>query len=105
MPFEAKKVESQDWLLVVFVFSYFIPLITKTTDFGLIALIFFIGAVLLSTLEAIPCHPLLQLFRFRFYKVEGKNGFVYVFISRRRILTATEITKVRQLTPQLLMDN
>lgn len=104
LPFVAKKVESQDWLLVVFVVSYFIPLVAKIQDLQIFAPVFVVAAVLLATLDAIPCHPLLHAFRYRFYKVEGANGVVYTLIARRRLLTAADIKKVKQLSPQLLME-
>jgi hypothetical protein len=104
LAFSAKKIESQDWLLVVFVVSYFIPLITKLEDLQVLALISAVSAVLLATLEAIPCHPMLHVFRYRFYKVEGANGMVYTLISRRKLLSAADIKSVRQLSPQLLLE-
>ena len=104
LAFRAKKIDSQDWLLVVFVVSYFIPLITKLEDLQMLALISAVAAVLLATLEAIPCHPMLHVFRYRFYKVEGDNGMVYTLISRRRLLSAADIKSVRQLSPQLLLE-
>ena len=102
--FNAKKIDSQDWLLVVFVVSYFLPLITKLEELQVLALICGVAAVLLATLEAIPCHPMLHVFRYRFYKVEGANGMVYTLISRRRLLSAADIKSVRQLSPQLLLE-
>lgn len=102
--FSAKKVESQDWLLVVFVVSYFIPLISSLQDLEVLALIVGIGAVLLATLDAIPCHPVLHVFRYRFYKVEGANGMIYTLISRRKLLSAADIKSVRQLSAQLLLE-
>lgn len=105
LPFIAKKIESQDWLLVVFVVTYFIPLVTKTPDLQVFVPIFCVAAVVLSTLDAIPCHPILQLFQYRFYKVEGANGTVYTLITRRRLLTAADIKNVRQLSPQLLLES
>lgn len=104
MPFAAKKVESQDWFLVVFVASYFVPLVARVDDLYIFAAVFLIAGVILATLEAVPCHPVLHAMRYRFYKVEGANGTVYTFISRRRLLAAADITLVRQLSPQLLMD-
>ena len=104
LDFSAKKIDSQDWLLVVFVVSYFIPLITKLEDLQMLALISIIAAVLLATLEAIPCHPILHVFRYRFYKVEGVNGMVYTLISRRSLLSAADIKSVRQLSPLLLLE-
>ena len=104
LAFSAKKIDSQDWLLVVFVVSYFIPLITKLEDLQMLALISVVAAVLLATLEAIPCHPMLHVLRYKFYKVEGANGMVYTLISRRRLLSAADIKSVRQLSPQLLLE-
>jgi hypothetical protein len=104
IPFVAKKIESQEWVLVVVVISYFVPLITKIESLEVFAWIFLIAAVLLSTLEAIPTHPVLHVLRYRFYKVEGANGTVYTLITRRRLLNASDLKKVRQLSPQLLLD-
>lgn len=104
LAFSAKKVESQDWLLVVFVVSYFVPLVTSIEDLGVLVLLAALAAVLLSTLDAIPCHPVLHVFRYRFYKVEGSNGMVYTLIARRKLLTAADIKSVRQLSPQLLLE-
>ncbi len=104
LAFSAKKVESQDWLLVVFVVSYFIPLVSNLQDLEVLALIAVVAAVLLATLDAIPCHPMLHVFRYRFYKVEGANGIVYTLISRRQLLSAAEIKSVRQLSTQLLLE-
>lgn len=103
LPFAAKKVESQDWLLVGVVVSYFLPLALKITDLWTFVPIVLLAAVLLATLDAIPCHPVLHVFRYRFYKVEGSNGIVYTMISRRPLLTASDIRVVKQLTPQLLL--
>lgn len=105
MPFKAKKVESQDWLLVVFIVSYFIPIATKVTNVQTLACVFVIAAVLAATLEAIPTHPILHAFRYRFYKVEGENGIVYTMITRKPMLKAADIKSVRQLSSQLLMDD
>jgi hypothetical protein len=104
LPFTAKKVESQDWLLVVFVVSYFIPLVSNLQDLHVLALVVVVAAVLLATLDAIPCHPMLHVFRYRFYKVEGANGMVYTLISRRKLLSAADIKSVRQLSLQLLLE-
>lgn len=102
--FVAKKVDSQDWLVVVFVVTYFVPLVTKIQDLHVFVPIFLVASVILATLDAIPCHPVLHLFRFRFYKVEAANGMVYTLITRRRILSASDLQTVQQLSPQLLLE-
>lgn len=104
IPFTAKKVESQDWLLVGFTISYFVPLIVKVDHLHMFLPIAILAAILLATLDAIPCHPVMHLFRYRFYKVEGANGTVYTLISRRRILAASNIKSVQQLSALLLLE-
>lgn len=104
LAFSAKKVESQDWLLIVFVVSYFVPLVTSLQDLSALALLTGVAAVLLATLDAVPCHPILHIFRFKFYKVEGVNGMVYILISRRKLLSAVDVKFVRQLSSQLLLE-
>jgi len=84
--------------------SYFIPLISNLEDLQVLALIIVVAAVLLATLDAIPCHPMLHVLRYRFYKVEGANGMVYTLISRRKLLSAADIKSVRQLSSQLLLE-
>lgn len=104
LAFSAKKIDSQDWLFVAIVVSYFIPLISNLEDLQVLALIVVVAAVLLATLDAIPCHPMLHVLRYRFYKVEGANGMVYTLISRRKLLSAADIKSVRQLSSQLLLE-
>ena len=104
LAFSAKKIDSQVWLFVAIVVSYFIPLISNLEDLQVLTLIVVVAAVLLATLDAIPCHPMLHVLRYRFYKVEGVNGMVYTLITRRKLLAATDIKSVRQLSTQLLLE-
>ncbi|WP_426337004.1 hypothetical protein ACN9MY_06255 [Pseudoduganella sp. R-31] len=104
MPFSAKKVEPQDWMLVVFVVSYFLPLVINVKDLHIFVGVVLVAAVILATLDAIPSHPVLHVFRYRFYKAEGTNGVVYTLITRRRLLTASDVKSVKQLTPNLVLE-
>jgi hypothetical protein len=104
LPFEAKKIESQDWLLIVFVVSYFLPIVNKVNDQGVFVLVLVGAAVLLACVEAIPCHPLLHALKYRFYKVEGANGMIYTMISRRKILSASDVRFIRQISTNMLME-
>ena len=104
LAFQAKKVESQDWMLVAFVVSYFIPLVANLKDYSTFVLIMIAAALLLATIEALPCHPLLHLFRYRFYKVEATNGIVYTVITRRRILSAADLKAVREISATMLLE-
>lgn len=105
IPFKAKKIESQDWLLITFFATYFIPIILKPGDFDFYIKIIIIASILLTTIEALPCHPLLHFFKYRFYKVEGENGIVYTLISKGKIYKASDLKNVQQLSTQLLLRN
>ena len=102
-----KKVESNDFMLVVFVASYLTPLVVKCADisFNKIMAILSIIALLFWLTNSLPAHPLLRLFRFRFYKVELFNGMVYTLISKREIRDPSQITLVKKVSETMLVEN
>lgn len=104
LSFQAKKVESQDWLVVAFIMTYFAPIFFKTTDYTAFLTIAVAAALVLAAIQAIPCHPVLQALRYRFYKVEASNGMVYILISRRQILKASDISTVHQISSDMLLE-
>lgn len=104
IPFIAKKIKSQEWVLVIMVVSYLIPVVGKIDELEYFTLLFLLAAILLAFLEAIPNHPVLHVFRYRFYEVEGGNGTMYTLITYRRLLNASDLKTVRQLSPQLLLE-
>lgn len=106
LSFTAKKIESADYFLLVFIASYAAPVAMKIAkvDFGLMLLlvgVFFIIAWLISN---IPSHPVLYLAKFRFYKVESDSGVVYTLITRREIRNPKSITSVKQISNSMLME-
>ena len=52
----------------------------------------------------IPSHPILYLFKFRFYKVESNDGMVYTLITRRIIRSPSNVTRVMKLSSAMLME-
>jgi hypothetical protein len=104
IPFKAKKIKSQEWFLVVLIVAYILPIATKVDDLEVFTLVFIVTAVVLAKLDSIPNHPVLHIFNYRFYEVEGDNGNVYMLITRRKLLNASDLKIVRQLSPQLLLD-
>lgn len=104
IPFEANKIESNEWILITCTISYLIPLIFKINSNLDLALVLIFGYVLLATLSSIPAHPLLHLVGYRFYKVEGQGGIVYTLIARRKIIDRKEIKTVRLMSHQLLLE-
>ncbi len=104
--FKAKKVESADYLLLVFLGSYIAPIIMKVAEinFEITALIVGILFVAVWFISYIPTHPLLYIAKFRFYKVESDSGMVYVLMARRVIRSPQSIKEVKQISNSMLME-
>lgn len=104
--FKAKKVESADYLLLVFIGSYTAPIIMKVAeiDFGVTSLIVGILFIVAWLISHIPSHPILYIAKFRFYKIESDNGMVYTLITRREIRNPKSIKSVKQISSSMLME-
>lgn len=104
--FTAKKVESADYYLLVFLASYASPIIMKIAeiDFGLMLLTVGVIFLVAWVVSNIPSHPVLYLVKFRFYKVESESGMVYTLITRREIRNPKNITIVKQISNSMLME-
>ncbi|SET67701.1 hypothetical protein SAMN05216412_11253 [Nitrosospira multiformis] len=104
--FNAKKVESNDFMLFVFVAGYFMPIINHgvNLDFtksAFMALIFF---SLFWFINNIPAHPVLRLIKYRFYKVESSTGMVYTLISKKEITDPKNIRYVKKISNWMLIE-
>lgn len=104
--FKAKKVESADYFLIVFVASYLTPVVIKMAEVdalstGLAVAVVFSVAWVVSS---IPSHPLLYLVKYRFYKVESDDGMVYVLITKNNIKSPANIKFVRKISHSMLME-
>ncbi|WP_411960335.1 hypothetical protein ACK3BE_01410 [Pseudomonas mandelii] len=104
--FKAKKVESTDYFLLVFVASYLAPIAMKVAEvnFEMIFLFVCVVFVLGWLVSNIPCHPVLYLFKFRFYKIESDDGMVYTLITRRQIRSPKNIKSVKKISSGMLME-
>lgn len=104
--FTAKKVESADYYLLVFLASYASPIIMKVAeiDFGLMLLTVGVIFMVAWFISNIPSHPVLYLAKFRFYKIESESGMVYTLITRRQIRNPKNITVVKQISNSMLME-
>ena len=104
---KAKKIESSDFMLLAFVCSYLLPLITKGADISINAItaILLLAGVLLWLISSLPAHPLLRILKFRFYKLESSTGMVYTLISKRAIRDPREIKAVKKLSETMLMED
>jgi hypothetical protein len=96
--FKAKKVESADYFLLVFIASYLAPTAIKIVeiDFTMILLFIFVTFIVGWLISNIPSHPVLYLFKYRFYKIESDDGMVYTLITRRQILSPKNVKTVKK---------
>lgn len=104
---QAKKVESNDFMLLAFIGSYLLPFILNGADVSVnsIAVILILLGVVLWLINSLPAHPLLRIMKFRFYKFEASNGMVYTLISNREIRDPREIGSVRKISQNMLMED
>lgn len=104
IPFKAKKIESNDFMILVFVFSYISPFVAKAVgaNFDTVVLFVLLLAVVLWFIQSIPAHPILRLLSIHFYKVESENGMVYTLISPVELRSPSQLQRVQIISPTML---
>lgn len=105
IPFKAKKIESNDFVILGFIFSYLSPFAAKAAGASFDAIVIFVlllGCVLWF-IQSIPAHPVLRLFSIRFYKVESDNGMVYTLISRIELRSPSQLQQVQMISSTMLL--
>ncbi|WP_431273187.1 hypothetical protein ACQ858_13235 [Variovorax ureilyticus] len=105
VPFRAKKVESSDFMLLIFLFSYVSPLVGRAAgmDFAHIVVAMAAFAIICWFVQSIPAHPILRLFSIRFYKIESENGMVYTLISREELRSPAQVKSVHLISTTMLL--
>ena len=105
-PFVAKKVESNDALMLGVVVSYFIPFLAKANEINPLAVLGLVlaAAVVFWISGAIAPSPTLRILGYRFYKVESDNGIVFTLITQRDIIDPKQIRQVNRLTSSMLLE-
>jgi hypothetical protein len=105
-PFSAKKVESNDQLMLGVVATYFVPFIGKAAEInvGIILLIIAAALMIFWMSSSILLSPVMRLLSYRFYKAEGENGVVYTLLTRREILDSKDVKRVRKITDSMLVE-
>jgi len=103
---QAKKIESNDFMLIAFIASYMLPLISKSTDLPVESIFGLLGVlgVVLWLVSSLPCHPFLRVLKYRFYKVEAGTGMVYTLIARRDINDPRQPIVVKKISETMLME-
>jgi len=105
-PFQAKKIESHDALILGMVATYILPFFVRAADITVgivLALLALAWAVFWFTDAPVPS-PLLRVMGYRFYKAESSNGIVYTLISSREILDPSNVNVVKRISGSMLLD-
>lgn len=104
--FDAKKIKPNDFMLLAFIGSYFVPLIARASELSLFMTVILVLVILvvLWLVNSIPSHPVLRLFKYRFYEVESSAGVVYTLISKRDVLDPKQIKMVKKISSSMLME-
>ncbi|MGY4570493.1 hypothetical protein [Bradyrhizobium sp. USDA 3256] len=105
-PFAAKKIESNDVLLMGVVVTYIFPFFIRAADITLatIALLALVVGIIFWFTDATAPSPLMRIFGYRFYKAEAANGMVYTLITRREILDPRDIKAVKRISGSMLLE-
>ncbi len=106
LTFKAKKVKSADYFLLVFLASYASPIVMKivqapTEASVAIAILVCLAA---SVISNIPSHPVLYIFKYRFYEVESDDGMIYTLITKRNLRTPSSISRVIRISNNMIME-
>jgi hypothetical protein len=104
---QAKKVESNDFMFLTFIFSYILPFCQKVADYSnysIMVIIIGLGLVL-NLVNALPMHPILLIFQFRFYKIESSAGMSYILISKKKIRDPRDVMRVKRLSSSMLVED
>ncbi len=105
-PFRAKKVESNDALLLGVAVTYILPFFVRAPDItiGIVAAIIACGWILFWFTDTTAPIPLLRLTGLRFYKVEAANGMVYTLITDREIKDPANVRAVKKISGSMLLE-
>ena len=106
LKFEAKKIESSDFFLLAFVASYTAPIIMRAVELNLtiISAITSILVIVFWVMTSIPSHPILYLFKYRFYKIESESGVVYTLLTKRELKNPKQVQFVKTISHSMLME-
>ncbi len=104
--FTAKKVDSNDALMLGVLLSYAAPLLGKASEItvGVVGCLFALAGLVLWMTSALLPHPVLRVFGYRFYKVESDKGVVYTLLARRELIDPKNVTRVRKVSSTMLVE-
>lgn len=103
---KVEKIKSNDFIFLIFIASYLLPFVSNGIDvsIGGIFIILVIIFWALWMISSLPVHPLLRIFRYKFYEVELSDGSTYILLSRRIIRAARSVQLVRQISRNMILE-
>jgi hypothetical protein len=106
LPFQAKKIESNDALLFGVIFTYIFPFFVRAADitFGIVVALIVVVWMVFWFADLPASSPLMRVMGFRFYKAEASNGMVYILISNRQIIDPSDVKLVKRSSASMLLE-
>ena len=106
LPFQAKKLESNDALLFGVIFTYIFPFFVRAADItvGIVVVLISVVWVVFWFTDAPPPSPLMRVLDFRFYKAEASNGMVYTLITNRQLIDPSDVKLVKRISASMLLE-
>ena len=103
---EVDSIDSVDFHLFPFLFSYFLPCIELIKK-DLIYIIIWIVLLVIIMFVSKDTHfynPILKVFGYRYYKINTKAKISYTIITKNQLKNAKSITSYSQLTDYVILD-
>lgn len=106
LPITLKEIESNDSIVIPYLFSYCVPGALKYFDFGnglvwaAIGIIYVIG----MTISYFPAHPVLKFLGYSFYKCKTDSGNVVTIIARRQVRKKETLNSVVRVAENLFVE-
>ncbi|SRR6266403_784108 len=105
---QIESARTSDREVIAFLIAYVMPLaltgtVKNVDPWGVAWVVALFGIVVWGT-HAYDFNPLLGLLRYHFFEVKSKSGVTYILITKRKIVSVEQITKVVRLTDYVLLD-
>lgn len=109
LQFEVTTATTADREVIGFLLAYVLPLVLfetsgVTLDGWTIAFLLLLFVVVVWGTHSYDFNPILGILGYHFYEVQTPGGISYVMITRRKIVSVREVTKVVHLTEYVVMD-
>lgn len=103
-----ESARTSDREVISFLIAYVMPLAltgtVKDVDGWAVAFVVALFGIVVWGTHAYDFNPLLGILRYHFFEVKSKSGVTYILITKRKIVSVEQITKVVQLTDYVVLD-